>query len=156
MMMLYRLVRMIETHSDALAACLLDRVQNAEATRNYGKVSPQELKQRVYEIYHHLGDWLLTKTQADLERRYLAIGARRALQGVPLSQVAWAIILTKEILWEFINKEIVMDRPIEVFGEMEALQLLDQFFDRAIYYAAVGYEGMVAEHAIAETAEAKG
>lgn len=156
MMMLYRLVRMIETHSDALAACLLDRVQNAEATRDYGKVSPQELKQRVYEIYRHLGDWLITKTQADLERRYLAIGARRALQGVPLSQVAWAIILTKEVLWEFINKEIAIERPVEVFGEMEALQLLDQFFDRAIYYAAVGYERMVAEHAIAETTEAKG
>lgn len=156
MMMLYRLVRMIETHSDALAACLLDRVQNAEATRDYGKVSPQELKQRVYEIYRHLGDWLITKTQADLERYYLAIGARRALQGVPLSQVAWAIILTKEILWEFINKEITIDRPVEVFGEMETLQLLDQFFDRAIYYAAVGYERMVAEHAIAETTEAKG
>ena len=156
MMMLYRLVRMIETHSNALAACLLDRVQNAEATRDYGKVSPQELKQRVYEIYRHLGDWLITKTQADLERCYLAIGARRALQGVPLSQVAWAIILTKEILWEFINKEITIDRPVEVFGEMETLQLLDQFFDRAIYYAAVGYERMVAEHAIAETTEAKG
>jgi hypothetical protein len=156
MMMLYRLVRIIETHSEALAACLLDRVQNSEATRDYGKVSPQELKQRVYEIYRHLGDWLITKTEADLERRYLAIGARRALQGVPLSQVAWAIILTKEILWEFINKEITIDRPVEVFGEMETLQLLDHFFNRAVYYAAVGYERMVAEHAIAETTEATG
>jgi hypothetical protein len=42
MMMLYRLVRIIETHSEALGACLLDRVQNSEATRDYGKVSPQE------------------------------------------------------------------------------------------------------------------
>jgi hypothetical protein len=33
-----------------------------------------------------------------------------------------------------------MDRPVEVFGELEMLQLLDHFFDRAIYYAAVGYE----------------
>jgi hypothetical protein len=110
----------------------------------------------VYEIYRHLGDWLITKTEADLERRYLAIGARRALQGLPLSQVAWAIILTKEILWEFIDKEITIDRPVEVFGEIETLQLLDHFFNRAIYYAAVGYERMVAENAIAETTEATG
>ena len=155
MMMLYRLVRLIETHSEALAACLLDRVQNSEATPDYGKVPPEELKERVYEIYRHLGDWLITKDELDLEQRYLAIGARRALQGVPLSQVAWAIVLTKENVWEFIKKEIGIERPVEVFGEMEMFQLMDRFFDRAIYYAAGGYELAVAEHAITDTPEAK-
>jgi hypothetical protein len=33
-----------------------------------------------------------------------------------------------------------MERPAEVFGELEMLQLLDQFFDRAIFYASLGYE----------------
>jgi hypothetical protein len=61
MMMLYRLVRLIETHSQALAACLLDRVQSSEATPNYQNVPAEELKERVYEIYHHLGDWLITE-----------------------------------------------------------------------------------------------
>ena len=156
MMMLYRLVRLIETHSEALAACLLDRVQNSDATPDYGKVPPEELKERVYEIYRHLGDWLITKDELDLEQRYLAIGARRALQGLPLSQVAWAIVLTKENLWEFIKKEIAIERPVGVFGELEMLQMLDYFFDRAIYYAAIGYERMVAEDAIAEINQATG
>jgi len=151
MMTLYRLVRLIETNSQALAACLLDRVENSEATPDYKKVPPKELKERVYDIYRHLGDWLITKDELDLEQRYLAIGARRALQGAPLSQVAWAIILTKDTLWEFLRKETVLDRPVEVFGELEMLQLLDHFFDRAIYYAAVGYEREVAEQAIAQT-----
>ena len=30
--------------------------------------------------------------------------------------------------------------PLEIFGEMELLRLLDQFFDRAICYTAEGYE----------------
>ncbi len=155
MMMLYRLVRLIETHSEALAACRLDRVQNSDATPDYGKVPPEELKERVYEIYRHLGDWLITKDELDLEQRYLAIGARRALQGLPMSQVAWAIVLTKENVWEFIKKEIGIERPVEVFGEMEMFQRLDRFFDRAIYYAAVGYELAVAEHEIMDAPEAK-
>jgi hypothetical protein len=29
---------------------------------------------------------------------------------------------------------------VKVFGELEVLQLLSQFFDRAIYHAAIGYE----------------
>ena len=156
MMMLYRLVRLIETHSEALAACLLDRVQNSEAAPDYGNVPPEELKERVYDIYRHLGDWLITKDELDLEQRYLAIGARRALQSVPLSQVVWVITLTKENLWEFIKKEIAIERPIEVFGELEMLQMLDYFFDRAIYYAAIGYERMVAEDAMAGINQATG
>ena len=76
----------------------------------------------------------------DLEQRYRHIGARRAQQGVPFSQVAWAIVLTKDNLWEFLKRETEIERPVEVFGELEMLQLLDHFFDRAIYYAGVGYE----------------
>jgi hypothetical protein len=140
MMTLYRLVRLIETHSNELAACLLDRVHNSEATPDYLLVPDEDLKDRVYEIYRHLGDWLMTKDELDLEARYLRIGARRARQDVPFSQVAWAIVLTKDNLWEFLKKESAIERPVEVFGELEMLQLLDLFFDRAIYYAAVGHE----------------
>jgi len=145
MMLLYRLVRLIETHSQALAANLLVRVQESEHARDYNKVPPEELKERVYEIYRHLGDWLLGKTEFDIEKRYLEIGARRAEQQVPLSQVVMAIVLTKENLWEFLRKESPLDRPVEVFGELELLQLLEQFFDHAIFYAALGYERAIAE-----------
>jgi hypothetical protein len=140
MMMLYRLVRLIETHSQALAASLLDRVRNSEAALAYQHVPDQDLKDRVYEIYRHLGEWLISKDELDLDQRYRHIGARRAQQGVPFSQVAWAIVLTKDNLWEFLKRETEIERPVEVFGELEMLQLLDHFFDRAIYYAGVGYE----------------
>jgi hypothetical protein len=140
MMMLYRLVHLIETHSQALATCLIDRVQVSEATPDYKNVPPEELRQVVYEIYRHLGDWLLTKDELDLERRYLRIGAERARQEVPFSQVAWVIVLVKDNLWDFLKKNAAEERPVEVYGQMEMLQLLDHFFDRAIYYAAVGYE----------------
>ena len=140
MMMLYRLVHLIETHSQGLAACLLDRVTSSEAAPDYKNVPPEDLKERVFEIYRHLGDWLLTKDELDLERRYLRVGADRAKQNVPFSQVAWVIVLTKDNLWEFLKKESSEERPVEVYGELEMLQLLDNFFDRAIYYAAMGYE----------------
>ena len=145
MMTLYRLVRTIENHSTELAACLLNRVQNSEATIDYEKVSPEDLKERVHEIYHHLGDWLMTKDEFDLEQRYLRIGARRAQQNLPFSQVAWAIVLTKGNLLEFLKKESTEDRPVEIYGELEMFQVLDHFFDRAVYYAAIGHEKARAE-----------
>jgi hypothetical protein len=156
MMMLYRLVRLIETHSEALAGCLLDRVRNSELTASYQKnVPPEELKNRVREVYRHLGEWLIGKDEMHLEQRYLNIGAQRAAQHVPVSELIWVIVLTKENLWEFIKKESVMERPVEVFGELEMLQLLEQFFDRAIYYATVGYELATAEQAVGENVSAR-
>ena len=140
MMMLYRLVHLIETHSQALASCLVDRVRGSDATPDYKNVPPDELRQVVYEIYRHLGDWLLSKDELDLERRYLRIGAERAKQQIPFSQVAWVIVLVKDNLWDFLKKEVPQERPVEAFGELEMLQLLERFFDRAIYYAAVGHE----------------
>ena len=136
-----RLVRLIETHSDGLAASLLERTKASEKTRNYvDKVPPEDLRQRVYEIYHQLGQWLITKKEADVEERYLEIGSLRYRQGVLLSQLLWAILLVRDNLMDFLNREAIMERPSEVFGELEILQLLDQFFERAVYYAAVGYE----------------
>jgi len=151
-MMLYRLVRLIESHSQALAAGLLDQVQNSKLTQNFQrKVPADDLKERVGDIYRHLGEWLMGKDELQLEQRYLQIGARRAGQQVPMSEVIWVIVLTKDNLWEFIKKESVLEHPVEVFGELEMLQLLEQFFDRAIYYASVGYEQAVADPALGQT-----
>ncbi len=140
MMLAYRLLRLVETHSDALAAGLLEKTQRSARLPSYSHVPPEELRQLVYEIYRHLADWLLGKSELDIEKRYLEIGARRAQQRVPLNELIWAIILTKENLWEFAKKETVLERPAEVSGELEVEELLGQFFDRAIYYAAIGYE----------------
>jgi hypothetical protein len=140
MMLAYRLVRLIETHSDGLATGLLARVQSSDMAPDYCKVPAKELQERVYEIYCHLGEWLLGKSDFDIKQRYMEVGARRAEQQVPLSQLVWVIVLTKENLWEYLKNEAGMERPTEVFGELEMLQLLDQFFDRAIFYASMGYE----------------
>jgi len=135
-----RLVRLIDTHSDALAARLLAKVQYCPLLPDYDKVPFEELKHRVRETYQDLGNWLLGKSVHDIKISYREIGARRAAQHVPLSQVIWAIALTKENLWEFLDQELVLDRPLEIFGELEILKLVDQFFQRAQFYASIGYE----------------
>jgi len=139
-MIALRLVRLIETHSDQLARGLMEKLLRCERVADMRKVPAAELEQRVYEIYRNLSDWLLTKTDRDIERRYTAIGARRAAQGVALSNVLYAIVATKEHLWEFLGREGRVDRPVELFQELELFQLVDQFFDRALYFTACGYE----------------
>ena len=80
-------------------------------------------------------------------------GARRQEQGVALADLCWAIQLTKEHLWEFLEREGIYGGAHEIFGELELLQLLERFFDHAIFYAALGYERAVAA-GVPETAAA--
>ena len=137
------LVRVIEQHSDELAAELIAKMETSSRTTDLRKVPVEELRRGIQEILRHLGEWLLTKTGHDIEQRYLEIGGRRASQGVALSDFCWSIALTKGHLWEFLQRQGVMGSPIEIYGEMELLRLLDQFFDRALCFAAEGYEQYV-------------
>ena len=139
-MIALRLVRLIEQHSDELAAELVVKLETSSRTAELRKVPIDELRRRLQEILRHLSEWLLTKTGHDIEQRYFEIGERRASQGVALSDFCWAIVMTKEHLWEFLQREGLIRGPVEIYGEMELLRLLDQFFDRALCFATEGYE----------------
>jgi len=137
------LVRVIERHSDELAAELIAKLETSSRTTDLRKVPIEELRRGIHDILRHLGDWLITKTGHEIQKRYFELGERRASQGVALSDFCWAIALTKGHLWEFLQSQGVMASPIEIYGEMELLRLLDQFFDRALCFAAEGYEQYV-------------
>jgi hypothetical protein len=139
-MMAIRLVRLIETHADRLAHGLLHKFLHSPHSADLKKVPAAELKDRSYEIYRNLNDWLTEKSESEIEHRYIALGQRRAAQGVSLSHLLWAITATKEHLWDFLQSEGFAEKPVEVLGELELLHQIEKFFDRALYYAAIGYE----------------
>ena len=135
-----RLVQLIETHADKLSEALIRKLKNSdEVSELLSMVPAHELKHRTYEIYRHLGEWLIAKTLSDVEERYIGLGVRRARQGVPFSQVMFAIHTTKQVLWDYLLLEGLLE-PEDLIGEMELVRSLGQFFDRALYYTAIGYE----------------
>jgi len=94
----------------------------------------------VREVYDNLGEWLMSKTETDVELRYRELGRRRLAQEVPLSQFMSSMLMTKEHLWAFLRRESISDGALQLYGELEFLQSLTNFYDRAIYYASQGYE----------------
>ncbi len=136
-----RLVQLIETHADALSEGLAQKLRTAPKCHELlQKVPADELKRRSHEIYRHLGEWLTTKTESDIEERYVGLGMRRARQGVSFSTFLWAVTSTKEYLWEFLEREGLLEEPLELIGELGLLHSLELFFDRVLYYASIGYE----------------
>ena len=149
-MIALRLVRLIEAHSEELSQGLLREIQNSPRASDLLKVPTQELHDRTHEIYRNLSDWLLCRTDEEVKRTYRELGARRASQGVAFTHLFWAIIASKEQLWDFMERERVADEALDLFGHLELLRKIDHFFDRALYYAAGAYEQQSTEHALAQ------
>ncbi|HET7057563.1 MAG TPA: hypothetical protein VFI05_02450 [Nitrospiraceae bacterium] len=135
-----RLVRLIEKNSEKLARELSEKVWNSPRCSDLHKVPPDELQARTREIYQNLNNWLMDMTESEIERRYTELGARRAAQGVAYSHFLWAITATREHMTAFVQREGLSDSAVELHGELELMHVLSQFFDRALYYTAVGYE----------------
>jgi transcriptional regulator with XRE-family HTH domain len=135
-----RLVRLIEIHSETLARDLTERIRSSQRTSDFRKIPAHEMEQAIAEVYRHLGEWLLQKTEGDIARRFKAIAARRVAQGIRLPQFVSALMLSRDHVWRFLQREAFADSIVELHGELELYQHLSQFFDRALYYAVVGYE----------------
>ncbi len=135
-----KLVRLIEKHCEDVAEGLMAKLLSSERTPGYRKLNKDELRISLVSLYSHLEEWLLSKTEEDVERHFREVGARRGKEGVPSSELAWALMLSKEQLWRFVYHEAAAEKALELYGELEFLETLDRFFDRAVYYALLGYE----------------
>ncbi len=135
-----RLVRLIEAHSERLSRGLTEQIRTSERTSDFRQISAEDLQRATTELYRNLGEWLLQKTERDIAARFRTIAQRRAAEGIRLHQFVWALTLSREHLWHFLQHESFADNVVALHGEMEVQQLLSQFFDRALYYSAVGYE----------------
>lgn len=136
-----RMVQLIESHAGNLSDELTEKLRSSghcpELLRN---VPAQELKMRTHEIYRNLGDWILSKTESEIEERYIGLGIRRSRQDVPFSQFLFALNATKDCLWEYLQREGLLEDPVELLGDIELLHSLGTFFDRAAYFGSIGYE----------------
>lgn len=135
-----KLVRLIEGHSEALSKGLAQEILRSDRTAEFRVIPQEDLARRAAELYRDLSGWLLQKTERDIANRFKAIAAQRYVEGIHLHQYLWALMLTRDHLLHFLRQEAFADNIVELHGELEVHQLLNQFFDRAIYYAVRGYE----------------
>jgi len=135
---------MIEDHAEELTRGVLNDLASNRRTPAYHKLPREELHRRAYEVYRNLGRWLGQKDDTLIEASYGELGRRRYADGVPLSEVVYALTLTKGHLRNYIRSSGLVDSAVELYQEQELHRLVGHFFDRAIYYAVKGYESAAA------------
>ena len=127
-MVALKLVRLIERHSEELVQGLAEQIQTSARMCDFRKIPPADLELAAAEVYRNLGEWLLQKTEDDIETQFGAIAARRAAEGIGLHQFVWALIISRDHLWRFLQREAFACNVVELYGELELHQMLTQFF----------------------------
>ena len=138
-MLTARLVALIEDHADELTARLVRTLREDSRTSEYHQFDDAELGERGHDVYLHLGDWLERTSEDRVEKEYFRLGEIRHAEGIPLSQVVSALLLTRRNLWQFVESQGI-DTILELRQQLDLELLVVRFFDRAVYHTVRGYE----------------
>jgi hypothetical protein len=139
-MLLPRLIEMIESHADELTEQVLKDIAANPRLRALRDREDEVLRKKVHEVYHDLGRWLHAHDEAQLEAVFGEFGRRRRVDGTGLDELVYAVLMVKNHLWSFIERNDVTDQPLELAQEMHLIRDIGRFFDRALYHIVRGYE----------------
>ena len=139
-MLSVRLMQMIEDHAEELTQELIKDLKSNPRTPHYHHLTAEELHYRTYAVYHNLGHWVSQKGEEQVAANYAALAVRRHAEGVPLEEIVFALISTKNHLYQYVRMTGLMDSAMELHQERELRRLVGFFFDKAIYYTVKAYE----------------
>jgi len=139
-----KLVKLIEDNADILTKSWLRDIRQNPTTPTYHNFPEEELYQRAHFIYSQLGHWISRETgKGEVLGYYMKLGEERFNEGFALYEVVSAIILLKRHLWLHILSDGQLSTAFELYQSLELNNRVVLFFDRAVYYAIIGYQEAV-------------
>ncbi|MGC9975353.1 MAG: hypothetical protein ABSC57_01355 [Syntrophales bacterium] len=136
-----KLVELVETNADKLTNCWLKDVKKHPGTVTYHTYDEKQLYQRAFRVYSQFGKWMSNETaKKDIENIYTALGKQRRQEGFALSEVIQALIITRRHIWLLVGSAGLLDTALDLHQAIDLINRSVLFFDRAIYFTAVGFE----------------
>jgi len=134
-----RLIEQIHESANRLTNDLIERLHTDPRSTAYRIIPRERLIALKDDLYLHLGSWLSTRSKSAIKSRYVRLGRERYLEGIPLSELIFALSMTKSMVVDFI-RHCIPGKPEELNLEYDLVVSIGEFFDEAIYFASVGYE----------------
>ncbi len=141
--MLYKkFISLIQSHAEQLTENWIKEVKNNPATPGYKNISEDILHKRAYDDYVKLGELLQEEepTFQSQAEHYLKLGRDRAKEGLRLSELIYALILSRVVLWQYVVNQGLINSAIDLQQALEFYQKISNFYDKAAYFVACGYE----------------
>jgi len=152
-----RLLQLIQAHSGSLTSEVIADLRTNERTPSFRRMSVSNLESRIVALYSNLGRWIGNADDNAIRDEYEEMGRRRFQEGVRISEIVYVLLLTKQHLRRYIRDHGLVDfagdrmmpdelLPLELHSIQELNYQVGEFFDRALYHLARGYETEAALH----------
>ena len=136
-----KLIALIEKNADELTKKWVEVVRTHADMPTYRTYDEDKLYERAFSVYSQLGKWLSEQTtKEDIKDIYFALGRQRRDEGFKLSELLLALVITRRVLWLKIPKGDLLDDVSDLHRGLRLSNNTILFFDRAMFYAAQGYE----------------
>lgn len=150
-----KLIELIENHAPTLSHDITQDLVSSDRTRAFRTVKRDELEPRIFDLLQHLGNWIGDPRSERVEQEFKDWGRRRFSQGIPLSEIVYAVILIKQHLRRHVADAGLVDAafprvesdyilPMHLHSLQELNTRVGQFFDEALYHLARGHEAEAA------------
>ena len=143
--MLYdKFIRLVEDHAEELTKEWIKEIKSNPSTAGYRNVEDAILGARIFDVYRRLGEWVINADPNDPKtaEHFIKLGRERAIEKLKNSEVIYALILARVVLWRYIVEHEVITSSIELHQSLEFYQKVNNFFDKAAYFVAVGFENI--------------
>jgi len=136
-----KFVKLIENNADDLTKKWMRLVKSHPGTTKYRSYDEKHLYAMAFNVYSRLGQWLSRETtKKEIAKHFTALGAKRREEGFRISEVIQALTITRRVLWFKVLEDGFIDSALDLRAALDLDNSVVQFFDRCIFFAAVGYE----------------
>ncbi|WP_294344760.1 RsbRD N-terminal domain-containing protein [Prosthecochloris sp.] len=142
MLLINRFTGLIEDHAESLSLKWVEEVRSNSLTGGYANLSKKDLHDSVYGRFRKLGTWVAKQENIDEEiaRNFCEIGEARAQAGIKSSEMVYSLILERDMLFQYIKEQGIITEGIDLNRALQFGEQLNYFYDKAMYFALVGYE----------------
>ena len=136
-----KLVDLIERSADELTTIYVQDIRRDPRMPSYQGFDQKEIYKRAFLVYSQLGKWISRETTKEEIRNYWrALGRQRCREGFPFSEIVLSLCHIRRLLWDKVQGSGLLDTALDLYQAMDLHHRVVVFFDRALYYAALGYE----------------
>src|SRR5579875_2505914 len=114
-----RLITLIESDAVELTRRTIETLQTSRHTPSYRHLASDDLHAKVFDVYHQFGRWVLENTESAIQSRYQELGEQRFHERIPLQEVLWALVLTKNHLRQHLSAWGLADSAVELYRQQE-------------------------------------
>ncbi|MGD8781401.1 MAG: histidine kinase N-terminal domain-containing protein [Ignavibacteria bacterium] len=133
------LIKSAESNIKELSKIWMKEIKQSEYAPTYNSLDEDKVYERGCNVFENLFEWFNEGANIpDIQNYYEKVGAERNREGFPLTEVIFAVYLTKKIFGEFLGRSSI----VESFTNKELLEfneLVNSYFDQGIFHITKGY-----------------